>query len=543
MRSFYFVAKNIGAHERYLTYVLGEGMDIDEDVLDYCEENFPPEILKIIYEEDDDFDYLSYDVSDLITLEKFTEGNMNKETVLKILRNVAIGMINIKEYAIPMSYVLLNKSFMYIDPDNLDITFLYLPVEGDASVSAEFKSFVRQFIAHMKFNIDEDVSFVGQLLTYINGDGFNLRGLIGLSEALMQDAGIGYMSEVGISAEDGTEVVGSADLDAGAEEPEKNVSDFMKDLGESDGTPLPEIGDDEEDEALEDVTEAAAAAEIPTEKKPAPEPEPEPIPESVPEPVKEEKDIELSDAAPVEEPAPAPAPVQEEEHEETLDELKERLEGILEGKKPPKKQPPKKPEPPKKPAVRVSRAAMLKEKAEEIAEEDAEHAAEEAEAAASAAPEAPVEEKSDKKSKKEKEAEAPAPVAEVAAAAEAGTERANAQPTEVVNNTIIGTQGAAIKINPYLIRNDNHERIMITKAVFKIGKASRGVDYHIGGNSAISRQHCVILHKGDSYYLKDNKSTNHTYLDGRQLEPDEEALLKNKAVITLGDEDFTFMEG
>ena len=233
MRSFYFVAKNIGAHERYLTYVLGEGMDIDEDVLDYCEENFPPEILKIIYEEDDDFDYLTYDVSDLVTLEKFTEKAMDKETVLKIIRNVAIGMINIKEYAIPMSYVLLNKSFMYIDPDNLDITFLYLPVEGDASVSAEFKSFVRQFIAHMKYNIDEDVSFVGQLLTYINGDSFNLRGLIGLSEALMQDAGIGYMTETGIAAEDGTEVVGSASLE------EEGTKDIMKDLGEADGTPLP----------------------------------------------------------------------------------------------------------------------------------------------------------------------------------------------------------------------------------------------------------------------------------------------------------------
>ena len=53
----------------------------------------------------------------------------------------------------------------------------------------------------------------------------------------------------------------------------------------------------------------------------------------------------------------------------------------------------------------------------------------------------------------------------------------------------------------------------------------------------------MILHKGDDYFLKDNKSTNHTYLDGRQLEPDEEALLKNNSVIRLGDEDFTFKKG
>ena len=47
MRRFYFTAKNLGA-ERFLTYTMGEGMDIDEDVLDYCEENTVPEIIDII---------------------------------------------------------------------------------------------------------------------------------------------------------------------------------------------------------------------------------------------------------------------------------------------------------------------------------------------------------------------------------------------------------------------------------------------------------------------------------------------------------------
>ena len=84
---------------------------------------------------------------------------------------------------------------------------------------------------------------------------------------------------------------------------------------------------------------------------------------------------------------------------------------------------------------------------------------------------------------------------------------------------------------------------MINKPVFKIGKASRGVDFHVGGNGAISRQHAIILHKGDSYYIKDNKSTNHTYVNGEAVPADEEVLLKDGATITLGDEDFTFKLG
>ena len=139
MRSFSFTAKNIG-DERYLTYTMGEGMELDEDVLDYCEENDLSEIVKIIYEEDDDFDYLTYDVTGLMSLNDISKNAMKEDAVLKILRNVSLGMISIKEYALPLSYIILNKNFMYINPDTFDIQFLYLPVEGEASVSSEFKS-------------------------------------------------------------------------------------------------------------------------------------------------------------------------------------------------------------------------------------------------------------------------------------------------------------------------------------------------------------------------------------------------------------------
>ena len=81
---------------------------------------------------------------------------------------------------------------------------------------------------------------------------------------------------------------------------------------------------------------------------------------------------------------------------------------------------------------------------------------------------------------------------------------------------------------------------MINKPVFKIGKATRGVDYRVSGNGAISRQHAVIVHKGDSYYIKDNNSTNHTYVNDVEIADDEEVLLKDNASIRLGDEDFTW---
>ena len=48
------------------------------------------------------------------------------------------------------------------------------------------------------------------------------------------------------------------------------------------------------------------------------------------------------------------------------------------------------------------------------------------------------------------------------------------------------------KAMPYIVRVNTGERVMINKAVFKIGKAGRGVDYHVGGNGAISKVHIII---------------------------------------------------
>lgn len=96
MRTFNFKARNIG-QEKYLTYTMGEECELDEDVLDYCEENNLKELLDIIYEEDEDYDYLTYDITKKVSLEEYMMQNMNCEKVLNILRNIANGLISLKE--------------------------------------------------------------------------------------------------------------------------------------------------------------------------------------------------------------------------------------------------------------------------------------------------------------------------------------------------------------------------------------------------------------------------------------------------------------
>lgn len=628
MRSFSFRAKNIG-RERYLTYIMGEGCELDEDVLDYCEENKLKELVQVIYEEDDDFDYLTYDITGKMTLEKFTQGVMNREKVFKIVRNIALGLVNLKEQAIHLSYILLNKGFVYVNPDSLDLEFICLPVESESSLSAEFKGFIRQLLANMKYNVEEDLSYVGQLLTYINSDSFNLRGLIALSEALMEDAGISFEEEEGIATDDGAEIVNLVD-DEPEEEPKKtgSINEFMSDLGNADDV-LPEIGDDEEEEAFEEtedsedikpeapvaepeeseepVVSASVSEKTEESKMPVPEPEeteeskksalePEkteepkksvPEPEeteeskkSAPEPKETEEPIESAakqrEAKPTEaavkenqeaEPKEDDIPAEKEKPKmaESLDEIKARLERIVNGEPAVKQRATAESintmedlddiiitrPVVKKNTIKVNRAAIIQNAVEQEHEADTAEKQEEIKEIPDVAvtksskntgvkKDTIIENIDDSLNSEASVAEKPKNGAKPEEAARPiKSSSILSKGTSSVNNTMLGTTGT-LKICPYLIRVNTEERIMITKAVFKIGKANRGVDYTVDGNGAISRQHAVILQKDGVYYIKDNKSTNHTYVNGKKVEDGQEEILTHDCKVKLGDEEFLF---
>ena len=93
---------------------------------------------------------------------------------------------------------------------------------------------------------------------------------------------------------------------------------------------------------------------------------------------------------------------------------------------------------------------------------------------------------------------------------------------------------------PYLIRKNTFDRIDINKPVFRIGKERSYVDYFIGDNNTISRLHADIISRDNRYYLKDNNSTNHSYINGSMVQGNQESELFDGAVVTLSNEDFEF---
>ena len=92
---------------------------------------------------------------------------------------------------------------------------------------------------------------------------------------------------------------------------------------------------------------------------------------------------------------------------------------------------------------------------------------------------------------------------------------------------------------PYLVRVSTNELIPILNKEFMVGK-SVNCDYQIIDNSKISRRHAVFRISNGECYVRDNDSTNHTFVNGKLVQPCVEIMLSNDDYIRLGDEEFRY---
>ena len=92
---------------------------------------------------------------------------------------------------------------------------------------------------------------------------------------------------------------------------------------------------------------------------------------------------------------------------------------------------------------------------------------------------------------------------------------------------------------PYLVRVKTNELIPILHKEFMVGK-SVNCDYQITDNKKVSRKHAIFRISNGECYVRDNESTNHTFINGQLIQPGVEIMLSNDDYIRLGDEEFRY---
>lgn len=561
MRKVNFKVRNIGS-EKYLSYVLDDDCDFDEELLDYLEDNKIGELIDIIYEEDDENDYFTYNITDRVTVDTLFKDKVNAEKLLGVIRGIATSIVNLRDLGIPISYIILHRGFTYVNPVTYDVKLICLPIESGASMNAEFRHFAKNLIVNAQYDTTEDCNYIAKVLNLLNVEKFTIRAFAGELTELMESAGMD-VEEAFVDLDGGIEVSQSAnavvdegngiddlpefkdvafdeedddgldmyeeepteantifkDLDLDAEEPYDGETETLT-SGESVAAGVGSVNMDAFDDSvleelkIDDTLEEYPDDEVASEEEAAAEPELD-LEDIIPEikPVKIQPKVE--EIAHTAEGVTEVAPVAETEDKPVLIDTTE-IDDLID-------------HPPVMKSIKINRAKIIQRAVNEIEDDKIENPTENIIASgldADAEPETNMD---------------PATIPEAGNDDETGSTVELTAGMNVVPDTEEDNKASnAPKAMPYIVRVNTGERVMINKAVFKIGKANRGVDFTISGNGAVSRVHAIIYQREDGCYLKDNKTTNSTYVNGQKLAENQEVLLKNDSEIVLGDEDFIF---
>lgn len=93
---------------------------------------------------------------------------------------------------------------------------------------------------------------------------------------------------------------------------------------------------------------------------------------------------------------------------------------------------------------------------------------------------------------------------------------------------------------PVLTRRSTGDTFRIDKPVCRIGKERAKVDICITDNKTVSRVHATVFKRGGDCFVKDNNSTNRTFINGTPIPVQTEIKLKNGDVIKFSNEEFDF---
>ena len=505
--------------------------------------------------------YVHHDTS----LEVMLRQTLKKADVLAILKGLLCAF-EIGAAGVQICYLVRDLNYIYVDPESKAVKCIMVPVKQDPLGQSDIPDFFRNIVSHMRFDEADKDDYVARILTLINTDHYSNMKLKGLVDAEMEKLGLFYTRDEGLKKE--------ADTTAAPEVQNQNVKvnrvgvmNNMRPQGmPAMGQPVPPMGRQPMGQPVPPMGRQPMGQPVPPMGgqpmmgQPVPpmngQPMGQPVPPMGGQPMMGQP-VPPMNGQPMGQPVPpmggqpmgqpippmgqmpkpempkpqAPAP-EAPKPEMPKPEMPKPQAPVPEAPKPemPKPEMPK----PQAPVPEAPKPEMPKPQAP--------------------APEAPKPEMPKPEMPKPQMppmGQRPAmggqpmggqrpPMGQPMMGQPMMGQMPRPQAPQMQNGNLMGQLGGARPI-PHFVRKSTGEIINITKPEFIIGKSKTKADYAIENNSAISREHCIVIQRDGVNYIKDNNSTNHTYVNGVELQPGKEVLLKHKTEVRLGDEEFTFL--
>ena len=474
--------------EEYTCKYLLDAADVVDTKVDMGMSGRFPQIIPYTLEEKEGQRTFVYQIGERMQMTEFLKKEINKKQMLTLLYNVLSALETFGMNMISLSYVAKDIQYIFVKPETLEVSFIVAAVDKEITDLNEVRDFVKAIICDATyFEMDRD-NYVARLISFTNRRGtFSISDMKKYVDNLLLDMGIHIEEEKkqevkeNKTAADKVSRVGVMQNQAKMSQPVSPMSNGQPMPGRPmpmpNGQPMP-------------GRPMPMPNGQPMPGRPMPMPNGQPMPNR-PMPMQMGPDGKPVAPMPNGQPMPnRPMPMQMGPDGKPIVPPVSPMNGAAPM---PEKKPEAAPVPPmpeKKPEA--APVPPMPEKKPE------------------AAPVPPMPEKKPEAAPvppmPEQKTDAPKPQAPV----------------------------------PYLLRTATNEKIYINKPEFAIGRSATKADYTVTDNSDVSRIHCIIERKNGVSYIKDNQSTNGTYVNGKNIAGQENVFLTNNAKVSLGDEEFVY---
>ena len=451
------------------------------------------------------------------TLEVTLKRTLKKAEALAVIKGLLCAF-EIGAAGVQISYLVRDAKYIYVDPESFAVKCIMVPVKQDALGQSDIPDFFRNIVAHMRFDDADSDNYVARILTLINTDHYSNMKLKELVDAEMEKIGVFYTRDEGIRT--GLDTHAAPDVNKDVKVNRVGVMNNMRPQMGQPGMPpmgqpgMPPMGQTGMPMGQPGMPPMGQPGMPPMGQPGMPRPQ---MGQPGMPPMGQPQMPQMGQPGMPQMPKPEMPQMPKPEMPQMPKPEMPKPQAPQMGQ-PGMPQMPK-PEMPKPQAPQMGQPGMPQMPKPEMPKPQA--------------PQMPKPEMPKPEMPKPQAPQMPKPEMPKPQAPQMG------QP-QMPNGGLMGQLGGARPI-PHLIRKKTGEIINITKPEFVIGKSKTKADYAIENNSAISREHCTVIQRDGVNYIKDDNSTNHTYVNGVELQPGKEVLLKHKTEIRMGDEEFTFL--
>ena len=548
----------------YLVCELAATEQVDSLTLGMLTNNHIPGLAPVLYTEMNGQRYLKYNISAKISADQFFSGNMNKQRILTAFSNILNAICSADEYMIDQNSFSVESKHIFLNVSSCESALICVPVTIEKDINAEVAVFFKQVLFTTQIDSSENISFVTEMITYLNNSAtFNVYGFRDLVAKLQSTNGTAQAPiQNNMYASQGASVMSTPVTPTPvaptpvaptpvAPTPAAPASSFNATITIDD---MPGL--------MAQQTQPPVQPQVPPVQKPV-VPQPQVIPQS---PVIPQKQM---------------AP------QKPVDKAQQTKQPVISGGRPitggtPSVAIPKPPvsngagfaipgqqsnvaKPVVAPVSKANTASKPDNGEKKLSflglltnyskENAALYKAQKDEAKKSKTTQGKTVGKDVTDNKRIQSPAGNQPLIGGPARQQPIVQQQYhppIQPVPVQNSfnetTVLSSfsgettvlSANPVSVEPYLTRVKTGERISLNKPVFRIGKEKSYVDYFIADNTAISRSHCNIHTENGEYFIEDTNSTNHTYINGKIINSNIKTKLTNGDKVRLANEDFIF---